>query len=481
MMEVKSSDFIPLAEIAISDGDLQKAVQKGTGNAVAKRQLAVFAEGQAHGEAMRQQAAEAKRRALRDLPELLEQAERQMSANGMHVLWASDGAEVLDHVRAIAKRHAVQHIVKAKSMISEEIALNHALEAEGLNVVETDLGEFIVQIAGETPSHIVTPIIHKTKESIRDVMVRELGMPYTDDANEMAMFARRHLRDIFLKAEMGISGGNFIIAETGTLCLVTNEGNGRLCTTLPPVHVALVGIEKLVATVEDYATLTQMLPRSATGQAMTVYTQMIHGPRRPEDADGPEHVYVILVDNGRSDIYGTAYAEALACIRCGACLNACPVYQATGGHAYGWVYSGPIGAVITPLLVGIEDAAPLPYASSLCGRCKQVCPVDIDLPRMLLDLRHDAVQAKEIGAGWRLGMKLWAVGMQSPALYRFGGAMARSTMRLFGQGEMIRSLPFMDAWTKHRDFPRFAPKPFRQLWQERQAKKPNEKQGGPVQ
>lgn len=472
MMDVKSGDFVPLSQIAIADPDLQAAVHKGTNNAVNKRLAAMFADGNAHGEALRQQAKDAKRRALRKLPELLELAERKMSENGIQVLWASDGQEVLKHVLSIAKQHDVQRIVKAKSMISEEIALNHALEDAQLEVVETDLGEFIVQIAGETPSHIVTPIIHKTKESVRDVMVEKLHMPYTDDAQSMAMFARQHLRDIFLKADMGITGGNFVIAETGTLCLVTNEGNGRLCTTLPPVHVALVGIEKLVETLDDYATLTQILPRSATGQNMTVYTQMINAPRRADDPDGAQHVYVIFVDNGRTDIYATAYAEALACIRCGACLNACPVYQETGGHAYGWVYSGPIGAVITPLLTGIENATPLPYASSLCGRCKQVCPVDIDLPRMLLDLRHDAVQGKHIGITWRLGLKAWALGMQSPALYKFGGAMARFATRAIGKDpQVIHSLPLMGAWTDSRDFPKFAPKSFRQLWNERQAEK----------
>jgi L-lactate dehydrogenase complex protein LldF len=283
----------------------------------------------------------------------------------------------------------------------------------------------------------------------------------------MVAFARQKLRDVFLTAEMGISGGNFIIAETGTLCMVTNEGNGRLCTTLPPVHVALVGIEKVIENVADYATLTQVLPRSGTGQNMTVYTNMIHGPRRPGDDDGPEHVYVILVDNGRSRIYATQYAEVLSCIRCGACQNACPVYRSTGGHAYGWVYGGPIGAVLTPLLVGLDKATPLPNASSLCGSCKQVCPVDIDLPRMLLELRHDIVQQGYTERTWNAGMKAWALGSSSPRLFEAGGALARIGRNLAGE-----QLPgILGNWTKSRDFPSFAAKPFRQLWRERQARR----------
>ena len=354
-------------------------------------------------------------------------------------------------------------IAKSKSMLSEELGSNHALEAAGLRVVETDLGEYIIQLNDETPSHIVGPAMHKTKAEIRDIFVRELGMEPTDDAEAMVAYARKMLRDEFLSADLGISGVNFLIAETGSIGLVMNEGNGRLCTSLPRVHVALVGIEKVVETVEDYAMLTQVLPSSSTGQKLTVYTNIINGPRRADEADGPEHVYVILVDNGRSDIYATDYAEALACIRCGACQNACPVYRSTGGHAYGWVYGGPIGAVLTPLMVGLENAAPLPHASSLCGSCKQVCPVDIDLPRMLLDLRWELVQRGESKAGWDLAMKMWAIGMTSPKRFALGGRAARAGQYLMGD-----YLPgVLGNWTKHRDFPAFAPKSFRQLWKER--------------
>ncbi len=463
-MEIQSNNFVSLSAIAIRNSEMQKAVSKGTRNGYDKRLAAMFAYGEEHGEAMRQQAAEAKRRALRQLPELLEMAEANMQANGIHVLWALDADEANRQVMDIIKRHEVKRVAKGKSMATEEIGLNHVLETNGIDVVETDLGEYIIQLNHEPPSHIVAPVIHKTKEEIRDIFIEKLNMPPTDDAAEMVAFARKKLRDIFLSADLGVSGGNFIIAETGTLCLVENEANGRMCTTMPRVHVAVVGIEKMVENFEDYATLTQVLPRSSTGQHMTVYTSMINGPKRPGDADGPEHVYVILLDNGRSDIYATKYAEALACIRCGACQNACPVYRSTGGHAYGWVYGGPIGAVLTPLFVGLDKAKPLPQASSLCGSCKQVCPVDIDLPRMLLDLRHDTIQQGLGDTLWNLGIKSWAWGNSSPRLFEMGGMAAR-----LGQGVIGQNLPApLGEWTKFRDFPSFAPKSFRQLWRERQ-------------
>jgi len=464
-MQVKSNQFIPLAKIAIRDEDLQTAVSFGTHSGFTKRQAAVFAAGQEHGEAMRQQAAALKRHTLNQLPDLLEQAEANMQANGIQVLWAEDGQEANQQVLEIARRHNVKLVVKSKSMVTEEIGLNHALETADIEVLETDLGEYIVQLGGETPSHIVIPIVHKTKESIRDLLIERAGMPPTDDTEVMARFARKTLRQRFLSADMGVSGGNFIIAETGSLCLVSNEGNARLVTSLPRIHVALVGIEKLVPTVEDYVTLTQMLPRSATGQTLTVYTHLVNGPRQPGEEDGPEHVYVILVDNGRSQIYTADYCEALACIRCGACLNGCPVYQVTGGHAYGWVYPGPIGAVITPLLTGLENASPLPHASTLCGMCKQVCPVDIDIPRMLLDLRHDLILQGHSDIVWNVGMKAWAFDNQSPGRFVLGGKLAAKA------GSMLspKTLPGpLGGWTRHRSAPRFASKSFRQLWQERQ-------------
>jgi L-lactate dehydrogenase complex protein LldF len=284
----------------------------------------------------------------------------------------------------------------------------------------------------------------------------------------MAQFVREKIREQFLAADMGISGANFLIADTGSICLVTNEGNGSLVTTLPQVHVAVTGIEKIVATVEDYATLTQVLPRSATGQKMTVYTNMINGPRREGESDGPEHVYVVLLDNGRSRIYNSDYVEALACIRCGACLNICPVYQVSGGHSYGWVYPGPIGSIVTPLLAGLENATPLPYASSLCGACKQACPVDIDIPRMLLALRRDLVQSGQSPTSWNAGLKLWAYGMTSPTRFALGDKAVAAITNVHTPQKLPGPL---GGWTKYRSAPTFAKKPFRDRWRERQDQK----------
>lgn len=462
-LDAQSNNFIALADVALQNDDLQHAIGEGTRTAYYRRLDTMFAHSDEHGEFMRQQAAEAKRRALRDLPDLLEKAERNLQKNGYQVEWAEDAAQANQLVLDIARRHKAQTVTKSKSMLTEELGANRAMEDAGLQVVETDLGEYIIQLAEETPSHIVGPVMHKTKAEIRDVFVRELGMAPTDNAEEMVAFARRMLREDFLSADMGISGGNFLIAETGSIGLVMNEGNGRMCTSLPRVHVALIGIEKIVDTVEDYATLTQVLPSSSTGQKMTVYTNILNGPAHAGEDDGPEYAYVILVDNGRSDIYATQYAEVLSCIRCGACQNACPVYRTMGGHAYGWVYGGPIGAVLTPLFVGLENATPLPQASSLCGSCKQVCPVDIDLPRMLLDLRWDLVRAGESKAGWDAAMKMWAIGMTSPTRFALGGKAARA-----GQAIMGDYMPgVLGNWSKHRDFPDFAPKSFRQLWKDR--------------
>lgn len=463
-MKLNANNFIPVSEIAVTDTHLTAAVKRGTQAAFNNREAAMFAYGHEHGQGLRQQAAEAKRRALRRLPELLEQAEANMLANGIDVLWAVDAAEAQRHVMGIVHKHNVRRVAKSKSMLTEETGINEVLEAEGVHVIETDLGEFIIQLAEEPPSHIIAPVIHKSKEAIRDLFIDELDMQPTDDAAEMTHFAREHLRDVFLSADMGISGGNFLIAETGTICLVMNEGNGRMVTTLPNVHVAMIGIEKIVENLDDYATLTQVIARSGTGQSIAVYTHMVNGPRHDDDDDGPEHVYVILVDNGRSDIYQTDYAEVLSCIRCGACLNGCPVYRSTGGHAYGWAYSGPIGAVVTPLLNGLENAAPLPHASSLCGTCKAVCPVDIDLPRMLLDLRHDLVEEGHGTFIWNAGIKGWAIAHRSPRLYRLAGNAARLGSRFAGN-----NLPGpLGGWTKYRDFPGFAPKSFHDLWEERQ-------------
>ena len=463
-MELNPNRFMETAVIALEDIRLQSALERATGNADGRRrQMLAELDGP---DALRLQGRAARLRAMADLPDLLEQVERQVTANNGHVLWAVDGDEANHLVLDICRKHNLKRGVKSKSMATEEIGLLPVLEKAGITMLETDLGEYIVQLSGSHPSHIIMPVMHMTKDQVGDLFEEKLGMPPTDEAADMTAFARQTLREEFLAADFGMSGGNFIIAETGTLVIVTNEGNGRLSTGMPPVHIAVVGIEKIIPTWEDFATLIQLLPRSATGQRMSVYTNMINGPARDGDPDGPQSFYLILLDNGRSDIYASEYTEALACIRCGACLNACPVYQNIGGHSYGSVYSGPIGAVLTPLLKGKENASLLPFASSLCGACQAACPVMINLPDMLLKLRRDLQAEQE--PMWRFGLKAWAFGMQHPLLFEIGGKAASAATRMMaettGSGH-LESLPYpLSGWTDHRDFPPFAGQSFHDWW-----------------
>lgn len=472
-MDHSPNEFHQSAVVALKDITLKTALERGTGNADGRRRLVMGELPEAS--ALRQQARGARLRALHDLPELLEQMEANVTANGGHVLWATDGAEANRHIVEICQRHNLKRGVKSKSMATEEINMHAALDAADIQMTETDLGEYIVQIAHDTPSHIIMPVMHKTKEQIRDLFMQELGMGYTDDASEMTAFIRQRLRSEYIEADFGMSGGNFMIAETGTVVIVTNEGNGRLSTGVPRVHIAVVGIEKIIPTWEDFATLVQLLPRSATGQRMTVYVNGFSGPARDGEPDGPEEFYLILLDNGRSDIYTSEYTEALACIRCGACLNTCPVYQNVGGHSYGWVYPGPIGAIITPLLKGKENAAPLPFASSLCGACKQACPVDINIPDMLLALRHDLQDEQE--SVWQMGLKAYGFGFSHPLLYEMGGKVASAASRLLSgdSGEGVPAdlpMPYpLSGWTQNRDFPPFAEQSFHDWWRKNKGRK----------
>ncbi len=463
-MDMIPNRFNQQAVIALEDIQLQTALDRGTGNADSRRRDTMAELDDPY--ALRMQGRGARLRGLADLPDLLEQAERRILASGGHVLWAADAAEANQHVLDICRRHNLKRGVKSKSMVTEEIGLLPFLKPYGIEMVETDLGEYIVQISGSHPSHIIMPVMHMTKEQVRDLFMEKLGMPYTDEASGMTAWARQTLRDEYLQADFGMSGGNFIIAETGTVVTVTNEGNGRLCTTVPPVHIAMVGIEKVIPTWEDFACLLQLLTRSATGQRLSVYVNAVNGPARGDEPDGPQTFYLILVDNGRSDIYASDYAEALACIRCGACLNVCPVYQNIGGHAYGSTYPGPIGAVITPLLKGKASARYLPFASSLCGACKEACPVEINLPDMLLHLRRD-LQAEQEPL-WQIAMKAYGFGMSHPLLYEIGGKFASlGTNAIAGMqgGDHINNLPSVLAgWTDTRDFPAFGGESFRDWW-----------------
>lgn len=464
--------FRQSAFIAIEDVRLQTALEGATGRFRDAR-AAALAELPA-ADAMRDHLKTARANTLANLAEHLETFERNAIANGTQVHWARNAAEARQIVLDIAKKHGVTMAAKSKSMATEEIHLNQALKEAGIDPVETDLGEWIVQLAEEPPSHIIAPAIHKTKEQVADLFTQEAGRPIPADIPTLTAEARRMLRAKFLAAGMGISGGNLGVAETGSIVLVTNEGNGRMVTSLPPVHVAVMGIEKIAPTWDVATVWLSLLARSATGQPLSIYTSIVTGPARPAprplsskqergvlppllpgegwgegDVDGPREVHIVLLDNGRSKLIGTTYEEVLQCIRCGACLNACPVYREAGGHAYGSPYSGPIGAVISPLLYGLEEYSALPQASSLCGACKDVCPVRIDLPRMLIELRTEEVQrgllpwweaAAERGAAMMLGNEtLMKVGMG------FGRV---------GQGIMPK------------DLPRLAKKSFRKMWED---------------
>jgi L-lactate dehydrogenase complex protein LldF len=462
-----ANDFIRNATLALQDTRLQTAIRSGTRREVNGR-IAAMAE-TTDANALRQQGRAGKLRALHSLPDVLELLERNLTAHGARVLWAADGEECNRLVLDIARQHAVRRVIKGKSMVTEETALNAALERAGLEVLETDLGEFILQLAHDRPSHIVAPTVHVTRQQVRDLFAERLGMEPSDDPSALTHAARLFLRQRFLEADMGITGANFAIAETGTLAIITNEGNGRMCSSLPRVHVVVVGIEKVVETVEDFGTLVQMLTRATAGQKLSSYVHLMSGPARPGDPDGPDAFYVILLDNGRSTIHAGEYAESLACIRCGACLNNCPVYQRAGGHAYGWVYSGPIGSIITPLMQGIRNAAPLPNASSLCGACQEACPVGIHIPDMLLRLRRDLVREGDSDPALAAGIKGWSAAMQSPLLYELSGKAARlATQIAAGEADTVQHLPGpLGSWTRNRDFPRFAAKSFHQLWRER--------------
>lgn len=413
-------------------------------------------------EALRELAARIKQHTLDNLPRYLEQFTSACERNGTRVHYARDARAACEIICGIAANSGAKLAVKSKSMATEEVRLNDALEAAGVRTVETDLGEFIVQIDRDRPSHIVTPIIHKDRRQVARAMAREIGCEYTEDPTELTGIARGHLRDVFRRCDLGITGANFAIAESGTVCICTNEGNGRMTTTRPSVHVVLVGLEKIVPRIRDLPVFLKLLARSSTGQPLTVYTTLVSGPRHPGDRDGPDEVHVVLLDNGRAEILAGPFRELLRCIRCGACLNACPVFRNIGGHAYGGVYPGPIGSLVTPLLSGIERYAELPRASSLCGACQDVCPVEIDLPRLLVELR-DATRARQPLAK-RLGMGLWKWLMHSPVLFGWSQRVLRRVLRGGADGWISRGFGPAGDWTKVRDLPPLPRSSFRERW-----------------
>jgi len=460
--------FSDRARAALADRQLQVALNRTTGQFGSRRSAALATLDDA--DAIRDRARAAKMDTLRRLGDALRTFEQRLTENGARVHWAETAADANRIVVDIAKQAAVRRVVKGKSMVSEETHLNPALEAAGIRVVETDLGEYIVQLGNDRPSHIIAPIVHMTREQVGRLMHDRLQVPYTDDTETLARYARERLREEFLRADMGLTGANFGVVENGAICLVTNEGNGRMVTTLPRVHVVMMGIEKLVPTMADLDRFLKILARSATGQKLTSYTTLLRGPRRPGEDCGPDEMHVVLLDNGRSAILAGETAEILGCIRCGACLNACPVYKNIGGHAYGDVYPGPVGAIVTPGLRGIEQAADLPGASSLCGACREVCPIRLDIPRMLLALRHSAVERTPQPLALRLGLKAFAVLASRPALYRAAMAAMRRVLRARATNGWIARAPGLaEGWTRFRDLKAPAARTFEEQWRARAA------------
>jgi len=455
--------FKATASTKLTNANLQSALKRLQGNFVRGRADRVAELG--NYEEIRSAAAEIRDRALADLDVYLEEFERNAVARGAVVHWAETRQDVNRIVCEIASRHGVKKAVKSKSMVSEECALNEALEAAGIEVVETDLGEYILQLAKEPPSHIVAPVVHKTRGEVSDLFHEKHRTPRKTDIAALTREAREMLRRHFVTADMGISGANFVVAETGSTLIVTNEGNGRLVTTLPRVHVAITGIEKVVPTLEDVATLMRLLPPHGTGQTISNYISVTTGAKGEGDREGPEHFHVILLDGGRSEMMGGDLQPMLRCIRCGACMNHCPVYQSVGGHAYGWVYPGPMGSVLTPSYVGLENALDLPNAATLCNQCGVVCPVKIPLPDLLRKLREKQFERRLKPWPERLGFALWSWMARRPAVYAMMTAFgARALSLLGGEEKLIHYLPFGGGWTAGRDFPAPEGRTFRELY-----------------
>ncbi len=468
--QIDVKQFHPRAQAAIGDPKIRQNFRKAMDGLMTKRKAAF--EGW-DLETLRDLGANIRLRALANLPDLLEQLEQKLTENGIKVHWAEDGDDACRIVRDICVARKATTTIKGKSMVSEEMDLNHYLEAKGIEALESDLGEYIVQLAEETPSHIIMPAIHKNTDEISHLLHEKTGTDLSHDVEYLTASARLQLREKFRNADVGISGVNFAVAETGTLCLVENEGNGRMTTTVPPCHIAVTGIEKVVPNLEDVTGLLALLTRSATGQHITTYFNMISGPRKPDELDGPEEVHVVLVDNGRSSIYqDDELLDTLRCIRCGACMNHCPVYTRVGGHAYGTTYPGPIGKILMPHLIGLDEGRHLPSASSLCGACGEVCPVKIPIPDLLVRLRQESVDgdslhpAKVRGHGAKrttteaLIWKGWGWMHSRPAIYRLGTKLGAAFRKL--------QPSHLGAWTRYRSAPKLAPKTLHQQLKERQ-------------
>ena len=470
-MQPTSHAFKANVRDALVDATLQQALGNMKTGFPAKRLAAINR--LPEFEALRDQGRDIKNHTLEHLDFYLELFERNVTEAGGTVHWARTAEEARQIILGICRSVDAKTVTKGKSMISEEIALNDFLEAEGLVPVETDLGEYIIQLRHEAPSHIIAPAIHLLKAQVEEAFrATHTDLPADRPLSEPRQLtdeARSVLRRRFLEADVGITGANVLIAETGSTVIVTNEGNGDLTQTLPKIHIVLASLEKVVPTLEDATSILRLLARSATGQEFSTYTTFSTGPRRPGDLDGPGEFHVVLLDNGRSAMLGTEFQDMLRCIRCSACLNHCPVYQSVGGHAYGWVYPGPMGSVLTPSLIGVEEAGNLPNASTFCGKCESVCPMRIPLPKMMRHWREREYEQNLSPTPFRAGLKLWAFFARRPALYRLGANLAARVLGWLGRGTgRFTSLPLAGGWTGGRDLPAPEGKSFMEQWKARQ-------------
>ena len=467
-MQVQSMFFKESASKKLNDAVLQKAMKKAKGKFVDGRAASVATID--NWEDIRTYSAAMRDRVIANLDAYLIEFEKNAVRRGSVVHWAETAEEANAIIVEIARKNAVKTVTKSKSMVSEEVSLNDALEAAGVKVLETDLGEYILQLAKEPPSHIVAPAVHKSKEQVAELFVTHHHKPLLTDISAMTREAREELRAHFLNADMGISGANFVIAETGTTLTVTNEGNADMVTTIPRIHCVITGIEKVIPTLEDFATLIRLLPRSAVGQSIANYLTLTTGVKRAEEQEGPEQMHIVLVDAGRTKLLGDDMQSMLRCIRCGACMNHCPVYQNVGGHAYGWVYPGPMGSVLTPTYVGIENAGDLPNAATFCGECQVVCPVKIPLPDLMRKLREKQFEMHLRPFSERFAIKVWAFFVKRPMLYSLASRIgARVAAWMGGREKLIHKLPGIDGWTDGRDMPAPEGKTFKELYREKYA------------
>lgn len=451
--------FLKESESKAFDPEHRKKINFNIGkyNDAVKNGLAEFTD----HELARKRASYLKEYTILNLDKYLLEFEQTFTRNGGKVIWAQDSAEALREINRIFKEKSATKVVKSKTMTTEEIHLNEFLEEKGIEVVETDLGEYIVQLAGQKPYHIVTPAMHMSKKDIAELFAEKLKIEPTDDARELTLTARRLLREKYLTADIGITGGNFLIADIGGIAVTENEGNARLSTTFPKTHIAIVGIEKLIPAMEDLGLMWQMLATSGTGQPVTVYNTILTGPRKPGEPDGPDEMYLILLDNGRSDLLADPEKRvALKCIRCGACLNTCPVYKNIGGHTYKTTYSGPIGSVISPHFLGMKEYKHLSYASSLCGACSTVCPVKIPIHDLLLLNRNQAVKEKLSAPSERFGFRVWEKAMLNRKMMNLSNGHFKA---------MLVNFLFKSSWGKRRDKVRLPAKSFNEQWQEKRA------------